>query len=193
MASDLTTFKLSKWTSNERYELQWFYKNWQSFNLKFKGGGNIFFYIWVGNVHPQVPTVHWVGNLGGHPNFWYPRPTICDQHLIAKMLTSKSPWKQVRSALALSIFTSREREKWDENLKVIHWGETKLQLGRCCRIWEQWMANELKSVSFGRLDMPLIEAAQILFDPFNTGCFFNWYPPKKLKYGKPRLGESTAT
>ena len=55
------------------------------------------------------------------------------------------------------------------------------------------MANELKSVSFGRLDMPLIEAAQILFDPFNTGCFFNWYPPKKLKYGKPRLGESTAT
>ena len=27
----------------------------------------------------------------------------------------------------------------------------------------------------------------------DTGCFFNWYPPKKLKYGKPRLGESTAT
>ena len=23
--------------------------------------------------------------------------------------------------------------------------------------------------------------------------FFNWYPPKKLKYGKPRLGESTLT
>ena len=27
----------------------------------------------------------------------------------------------------------------------------------------------------------------------HTGCFFNWYPPKKLKYGKPRLGESTLT
>ena len=26
-----------------------------------------------------------------------------------------------------------------------------------------------------------------------TGCFFNWYPPKKVKYGKPRLGESTLT
>ena len=25
------------------------------------------------------------------------------------------------------------------------------------------------------------------------GVFFNWYPPKKLKYGKHRLGESTAT
>ena len=25
------------------------------------------------------------------------------------------------------------------------------------------------------------------------GVFFNWYPPKKLKYGKPRLGESTAS
>ena len=27
-----------------------------------------------------------------------------------------------------------------------------------------------------------------------TGCFcFHWYPPKKLKYGKPTLGESTLT
>ena len=26
-----------------------------------------------------------------------------------------------------------------------------------------------------------------------TGCFFHWYPPKKLKYGKPRLGKSTLT
>ena len=26
-----------------------------------------------------------------------------------------------------------------------------------------------------------------------TGCSFNWYPPKKLKYVKPRLGESTLT
>ena len=25
------------------------------------------------------------------------------------------------------------------------------------------------------------------------GVFFNWYPPKKLKYVKPRLGESTLT
>ena len=25
------------------------------------------------------------------------------------------------------------------------------------------------------------------------GVFFNWYPPKKLKYRKPRLGESTLT
>ena len=22
------------------------------------------------------------------------------------------------------------------------------------------------------------------------GVFFNWYPPKKLKYGKPRLGDT---
>ena len=29
----------------------------------------------------------------------------------------------------------------------------------------------------------------------DTGCFFllHWYPPKKFKYGKPRLGESTLT
>ena len=26
-----------------------------------------------------------------------------------------------------------------------------------------------------------------------TGCFFHWYPPKKLMYGKPRLGESMLT
>ena len=27
----------------------------------------------------------------------------------------------------------------------------------------------------------------------STGCFFNWYPPKKLKYGKLSLGVSTLT
>ena len=27
----------------------------------------------------------------------------------------------------------------------------------------------------------------------HKGCFFRWYPPKKLKYGKPRLGVSTLT
>ena len=26
---------------------------------------------------------------------------------------------------------------------------------------------------------------------FVQGDLFHWYPPKKLKYGKPRLGEST--
>ena len=30
-------------------------------------------------------------------------------------------------------------------------------------------------------------------ETFDTGCFFHWYPLKKLKYGKPRLGESTLT
>ena len=29
------------------------------------------------------------------------------------------------------------------------------------------------------------------FWPFFPGCFFHWYPHKKLKYGKPRLGEFT--
>ena len=31
------------------------------------------------------------------------------------------------------------------------------------------------------------------FVKYLQGVFFNWYPPKKLKYGKPRLGESTLT
>ena len=35
----------------------------------------------------------------------------------------------------------------------------------------------------------------VLLPPFENiqGVFFHWYPPKKLKYGKPRLGESTLT
>ena len=33
-----------------------------------------------------------------------------------------------------------------------------------------------------------------LYLPFTKyRVFFHWYPPKKLKYGKPRLGESTLT
>ena len=31
------------------------------------------------------------------------------------------------------------------------------------------------------------------FKMYHTGCFFHWASPKKLKYGKPRLGESTLT
>ena len=31
------------------------------------------------------------------------------------------------------------------------------------------------------------------FVKYLQGVFFNWYPPKKLKYGKPRLGVSTLT
>ena len=34
----------------------------------------------------------------------------------------------------------------------------------------------------------------VVLERVHTGCFFfNWYPPKKLKYGKPRLGVSTLT
>ena len=39
-----------------------------------------------------------------------------------------------------------------------------------------------KKQFFGSVVLPIIQ-----------GVFFNWYPPKKLKYGKPRLGESTLT
>ena len=33
----------------------------------------------------------------------------------------------------------------------------------------------------------------LFFKSFIQGVFFHWYPPKKLKYVKPRLGESTLT
>ena len=40
-----------------------------------------------------------------------------------------------------------------------------------------------------------VQAASVTtaFIEYIQGVFFNWYPPKKLKYGKPRLGESTLT
>ena len=39
----------------------------------------------------------------------------------------------------------------------------------------------------------LVNRIKITKEGHYTGCFFNWYPPKKLKYGKPRLGVSTLT
>ena len=41
----------------------------------------------------------------------------------------------------------------------------------------------------------LAVAGLMVFPPplLIQGVFFHWYPPKKLKYGKPRLGESTLT
>ena len=41
-----------------------------------------------------------------------------------------------------------------------------------------------------RCKQPFVFLRQLRF-MIDTGCFFlHWYPPKKLKYGKPRLGES---
>ena len=47
-----------------------------------------------------------------------------------------------------------------------------------------------------RLDPVPLTSVQLEVDNDSfivQGDFFNWYPPKKLKYGKPRLGESTVT
>ena len=59
---------------------------------------------------------------------------------------------------------------------------------RCPVLWEfltqtgQWV--------------PLLSAHNPSSEQHNTfvqGVFFNWYPPKKLKYVKSQLGESTLT
>ena len=52
-----------------------------------------------------------------------------------------------------------------------------------------------------RRQWPCQELQCIIVEDNNTaialcniqGVFFNWYPPKNLKYGKPRLGESSST
>ena len=56
-------------------------------------------------------------------------------------------------------------------------------------------AEGKKILSTVCINCPVSFAMYILYiyTPVYTGCFFNWYAPKKLKYGKPRLGESTAT
>ena len=52
----------------------------------------------------------------------------------------------------------------------------------------------LENCSLGSSKARSILGYYIFIFPFcDTGCFFNWYPPKKLKYVKPRLGESTLT
>ena len=38
---------------------------------------------------------------------------------------------------------------------------------------------------------PTIMVINAIIWGYATGCFFHWYPPKKLKYGKPRLSVST--
>ena len=68
----------------------------------------------------------------------------------------------------------------------------KIKNGRCEKIFNQvhdiWHGTKLISWYLS----PTQSMASIIYK--TTGCFFfNWYPPKKLKYGKPRLGESTAT
>ena len=54
-------------------------------------------------------------------------------------------------------------------------------------------ADNLYNVQCGQFGQQLTTFAFISMWLFNYRAFFRWYPPKKLKYGKPRLGESTLT
>ena len=56
----------------------------------------------------------------------------------------------------------------------------------CCEFWPQfstWKCINIKDSKVSKLIM----AFKV------QGGFFHWYPPKMLKYEKPRLGESTLT
>ena len=56
----------------------------------------------------------------------------------------------------------------------------------CPALEEEWLVNsEAHHIVF-------VFVVVIVFF-FVQGVFFHWYPPKKSKYGKPRLGESTLT
>ena len=44
---------------------------------------------------------------------------------------------------------------------------------------------------FGGVDVLRVYPGDIYI--YIQDVLFNWHPPKKLKYGKPRLGESTLT
>ena len=67
------------------------------------------------------------------------------------------------------------------------------------QIWEKFPNNPVIFFESVPYDMGIVDIwddfiiSSTVFLAFYTGCFFNWYPPKKLKYVKPRLGESTLT
>ena len=54
-------------------------------------------------------------------------------------------------------------------------------------VWLQFKALLFKSYS--NFTYSNFEIEQWIY----TGCFFHWSPPKKWRYGKPRLGESMLT
>ena len=66
------------------------------------------------------------------------------------------------------------RQCWSPRTSPERW-----QLCHHCWLWQNLMTN------FNDKYMTLLIIIQ--------GVFLNWYPPKKLKYVKPRLGESTLT
>ena len=60
-------------------------------------------------------------------------------------------------------------------------------------IWHQDnLAPQCKSRQFGK-NLSVFPNTALYGIQYIQGVFLNWYPPKKLKYGKPRLGESTLT
>ena len=69
---------------------------------------------------------------------------------------------------------------------------------KACQVQSNPTKPKLLTTQISLGEQPFYISCQMLslfrFDIcYDTGRFFHWYPPKKFKYGKPRLGESTLT
>ena len=86
-------------------------------------------------------------------------------------------------SLNSSFSTSKILQDWQRNItlkRIVHLICTKVTY------WAE----------FGLCTAPIENSPSIILDWLQRATyrvFFHWYPPKKLKYGKPRLGESTLT
>ena len=73
-------------------------------------------------------------------------------------------------------------ERTTQQISTIQFWKTQVQIFTMDKFW-----------SYPTKMQFLLGPCQTQMCIYHTGCFFHWYPPKKLKYGKPRLGESTLT
>ena len=106
------------------------------------------------------------------------------------------------SIFELNLFVCHQHpgEKW-QKFEEYKWSTLKcLTVNDCAGCFEPpWGATLKHHTTKQRVLRAISQHKQQFHSHFGAertmiqGVFFNWYPPKKLKYGKPRLVESTLT
>ena len=119
----------------------------------------------VGQRHIEVGPMRPISSSSQSPPFTS-RATVCNRHLLSEINKG-----------SLGLTDCHSSTQW--NLSTLDWHKCISAILSISRIKDQGSRIKDQCSNVKKI--------------YVQGVFFNWYPPKKLKYGKPRLGESTLT
>ena len=157
-------------------------------------------YYWKSESVTNGPT-NWPGSTGGRDAYASKKTliscTFLDLNIYSGDIGHEDPFLPPPAPLLLLLLRHHPLQTWafrpQSHLQWWHTGlipqvaNTNINTNTLDKAWNTIFAINWRQcrpsdgVKMGAIHNP------------HTGCVFHWYPSKKLKYGKPRLAESTLT